>query len=77
VLGNAAAVVGSGIAIGMVGVYVLGRVVESMLFGVRPNDPSTLVIAGIAIAIVGALAAAIPARRAVRIDPMVVLRNDG
>ena len=77
VLGNAGVVVGAGIALGVAAVYAGGRFVESMLFDVKAGDPVVVAVAVIMIVIVGALAAAVPARRATRTDPMTVLRNDG
>ena len=50
--------------------------VSSLLFGVRPWDPVSLVGAGLVLGTVGMLAAWIPARRAVRIDPKEALRAD-
>jgi ABC-type antimicrobial peptide transport system permease subunit len=73
---SAANVVGIGIALGIGGALVSGRVLESLLFEVRPGDPLVLVLAAAIIGVVGLIAALGPARRATRIDPMVVLRNE-
>jgi ABC-type antimicrobial peptide transport system permease subunit len=52
------------------------RLVESLLFETKPNDPRTLV-AAVTILLTAALAAGYgPARRASRIDPMVALRHE-
>jgi putative ABC transport system permease protein len=77
VLTNAGAVVVTGIALGVSVVYVAGRFVESMLFDVQAGDPTIVAAAAIVIFAVGTLAAAVPARRATRADPMAALRNDG
>jgi ABC-type antimicrobial peptide transport system permease subunit len=63
-----------GLALGMVASRALTGVLESLLFGVTPGDPTTF--AGIAalLIMVAALAGYVPARRASRIDPMVALR---
>jgi ABC-type antimicrobial peptide transport system permease subunit len=47
-----------------------------MLFEITPSDPATLSAATIVLLVVGACAAVLPARRAVRIDPIVALRNE-
>ncbi len=65
-----------GVAIGIAGSLVLTRTVESLLFGVTATDPSTF--GGVTLLLVGAalLACWIPARRAMRVDPMVALRYE-
>jgi ABC-type antimicrobial peptide transport system permease subunit len=75
-LGQAAWWTGAGITIGVAGSVVVSGLLRSLLFGVEPTDPSAL--AG-AVALLGALAlfaAAIPAARAARLDPMETLRED-
>jgi ABC-type lipoprotein release transport system permease subunit len=47
-----------------------------MLFGLSPRDPATFVIASVTFAAVAALAAVVPARRAMRVEPMVALRTE-
>ncbi|MHA1548676.1 MAG: hypothetical protein ACTSYE_07060, partial [Alphaproteobacteria bacterium] len=54
----------------------LMRVLRSVLFGVAPHDPVTIVASVLLILAVAALAAWIPARRAARIDPMEALRYE-
>jgi ABC-type antimicrobial peptide transport system permease subunit len=50
--------------------------VASLLYGLEPRDPATLVAAAIALAAVGILAGGLPAWHASRIDPAVVLREN-
>lgn len=76
-------VVGQGIGLAMIGVGIgiaaaLGttRFLQSMLYGIRPNDPLTLVTSGVLLIIVGLFACYIPARRATKVDPMVALRYE-
>ena len=52
------------------------RTIGALLFGIKPNDPATLVAAVLCLLIVAAIAAYIPARRAAKVDPMVALRYE-
>jgi putative ABC transport system permease protein len=65
-----------GIGIGLVGAVVVTRAARSMLIGVTSYDPLTMVAAVGAIGAVAVLASVIPARRALRVDPITVLRGD-
>ena len=66
----------AGIAVGVCGALACTRLVRSMLYGVGPNDPMTI-LAGTAVLIAVALAATwIPARRAARVQPMEALRHE-
>jgi hypothetical protein len=63
-----------GLAVGLVGALSLNRLFGSLLFGVEPTDPGTLGAVTSTIAIVAGLACGLPAWRASRLDPNVVLR---
>ncbi len=63
-----------GIGFGIPAVFGLERLIRSQLYAVRPNDPVVLVLVVLVLAVVALFAAWLPARRAVKIDPMVALR---
>ena len=65
-----------GIAVGLPCALAATRVIAHMLFGVTPYDPVTLAAVAIALLAVSTLAGYIPARRAMRVDPMVALRYE-
>jgi predicted permease len=65
-----------GLIAGLAGAFAMNRLIASMLFGVQPTDPVTLVAVVTTITIVAALACWVPAWRASRVDPIVVLRED-
>jgi predicted permease len=65
-----------GIMVGLAGAFALNRLIASLLFGVRPTDPMTIVGVVATITLVAAIACWLPAWRASRLDPNVVLRED-
>jgi putative ABC transport system permease protein len=65
-----------GIAVGSVAALGLMRLMASLLFGVKPIDPLTYAGVAAALAAAAAMASYIPARRAMRVDPMVALRHE-
>jgi cell division protein FtsX len=67
---------GSGIAAGLLGALGAARVIASLLFEVPARDPLTFATAGGAVLLVALGASAIPALRAVRIDPTVAMRTE-
>ena len=75
VIVNAARVIATGAAIGLLLSALSGRLIETMLFGVRPLDLATFAFVTIVLAVTAALSIAGPAWRAARIDPAVALRN--
>ena len=68
--------VGVGVGIGLPCALVATRLIGHMLYGVSPSDPVTLAWVVCALLAVGALAGYLPARQAMRVDPMVALRHE-
>ena len=79
VLGLVVREAGRLIALGIVAGALLAlastRLVASMLYGITPTDPATLVMSAVALATVALAAALLPAWRAARLDPMEALRD--
>jgi ABC-type antimicrobial peptide transport system permease subunit len=73
VLGETAAPVGAGVAMGIVGAFGLTRLAEKMLYGVAPTDPVTFVMASAILILLALLAAYVPGRRAARLSPVETL----
>ena len=76
VVGQAAAMTGAGLILGLAGALGLSGVIAGLLFQVSPTDPPTLAAGVVLLAVVALLAAAVPARRAARVDPAVALRAE-
>lgn len=75
VLHQALLLAASGVAFGIGGALILTRLMSSLLFGVRPDDPLTFVTAAVLLVVVATAASLIPASRAARVDPLVALRH--
>jgi ABC-type antimicrobial peptide transport system permease subunit len=67
---------GIGVAIALPTALGLTRLVQSQLYGIKPNDPLSLTLATLVIAMVALLAGYVPAYRATRIDPIRALRYE-
>jgi ABC-type antimicrobial peptide transport system permease subunit len=66
----------AGIVIGLVGAGLLCRALYDFLVGVKPTDPATYIAVSAILLVVALFSAWAPARRAARVDPMVVLRAE-
>ena len=65
-----------GIVLGVGGAFALSRYLQTLLFGVGTQDPAAMAISIAVLVAVSMLACVVPARRAVRVDPMTALRSD-
>ena len=75
IVGRGLVLVSVGAVIGVLASFGLTRFIENMLFGVTPTDPLTFVMIVALLGLVALLACLIPAQRAMRVDPIVVLRH--
>lgn len=75
IMGRGAVLVSIGVVVGVLASFALTRFIENMLFGVTPTDPLTFVAIVTILGVVALLACLIPAQRAMRVDPIVVLRH--
>ncbi len=73
VLAQGARVTLAGLAVGLVLAVVLGRLLQSLLFGVQAADPLVLALVAVLLGLVAMLACLVPARRATRVDPVAAL----
>ena len=76
VVGQGARLAIAGLAIGILGALALTRLMASLLYGVTPTDPGTFAAVVILMAAAVLLACYVPARRAMRVDPIVALRYE-
>jgi len=65
-----------GLVLGAVGSVFASRIVEGLLFGVAPNDPTTLLAVALLMGLVGVTAALVPAVRASNVQPVEALRSE-
>jgi predicted permease len=76
VLGEGMRLAALGVGLGLVGALALTRFLSTMLYGVKPHDPVTYAAVAILLGGIAALACWVPARRAMRVDPIVALRYE-
>jgi ABC-type antimicrobial peptide transport system permease subunit len=76
VLGEVALLIGIGLTAGLAVAIATTRFVASFLYGLKPNDPLTLLLAAAVLAGVAFAAGYLPARRASLLDPMTALREE-
>ncbi len=66
----------AGILVGVAGAFGLTRLLSSLLYGIAPSDPATFVIVSVMLLAVSLLACYIPARRAMKVEPIEALRYE-
>lgn len=76
ILGEALRLTGLGLGVGVAGAVLLSRLLAGVLHGVRPLDPMTFGAVALLLAAVALAAGWVPAQRAMRVDPMVALRDE-
>jgi putative ABC transport system permease protein len=76
VMGYGMKIVLAGMAIGLAGAFAVARVVASLLYGVKPTDVMTFIFTSMLLAFIALVACYIPARRAMRIDPLAAIRYE-
>jgi ABC-type antimicrobial peptide transport system permease subunit len=76
VLAQGVSVAMTGVAFGLIGTFAFSRLMTGLLYGVTPTDPLTLAAVSIVLLAVAVAANYLPARRALRVDPMAALRYE-
>jgi ABC-type antimicrobial peptide transport system permease subunit len=74
VLRQGLALVAVGLVVGLIGAFALTRLMQGLLYGVRPNDPTTFVGVTAVLLVIALIASWLPARRATKVSPIVALR---
>ena len=74
ILREALVLVAVGVVVGFPIIFAVTRVAKTLLFGLTPTDPISLVFAGLLMLAVALVAGYVPSRRATKVDPMVALR---
>jgi putative ABC transport system permease protein len=76
IVGKGVVLTAIGIALGLLGALAITRVMQALLFGISATDWVTFTAVATLLAVVALIAAAIPARRATKVDPLVALRYE-
>jgi predicted permease len=76
IVGHGAKLIFAGLGIGLAAALLLTRLISAMLFGVSANDPATFAAVAVLLTLVALLACYVPARRAMRTDPIAALRYE-
>jgi putative ABC transport system permease protein len=76
VMGQSTQAIMAGVGLGLVGAWMLGRGLASLVYGVSASDPWVLLTGAVCMALIAGFGAYLPSRRAAKIDPMAALRID-
>jgi ABC-type antimicrobial peptide transport system permease subunit len=76
VMGESMTLVIAGVVIGLAAAIAAGRLVATLLYGLAATDAATMTAGVVVLIVVSAIAGYLPARRAVRVDPLVALRYE-
>lgn len=76
VLADAITAATTGVLVGLAATVWLTRLIKSQLYGVQPTDPGVLIVMTLAMVLIAAVTALVPAWRATRVNPMVTLRSE-
>jgi putative ABC transport system permease protein len=76
IVGQGVRLAAVGVAVGLVGAFGVTPVIGTLLYNVTPSDPLSFALVAVFLMIVAAFASYIPARRALRVDPIVALRGE-
>jgi putative ABC transport system permease protein len=66
----------AGTMVGVAGAFFLSKLMSQLLFGVQPTDPATFVAVTVVLGLAALVASGVPARKAMRIEPMTALRSE-
>lgn len=76
IFSQAGRVIGTGVAIGLLGATALTTLIQSALYGISATDPATYAGVSLLLVLIALIACAFPTRRAVRVDPTIALRYE-
>lgn len=76
IVGQGLKLAGAGVIIGLAGAAAAGKAAQSLLIGVSPFDPISFAGVSLFLMLVALAASVLPARRAMRVDPIIALRAD-
>ena len=76
VLKQGVTLAGAGIVAGLAAAFGLTRLMQTLLYQVRPSDPETFLLVSLALVAVAVIASAVPAYRATRVSPLIALRTE-